>query len=112
VENSEPSLLAQEWIASVHDDGADTSAEAKGTSALAVVSSAVTPRRSSTRAARTNYSGYRSGYLERKGEICSHTKEGKRHEIIPREFLFEVENRKYDEDRDRDYLLNDLELKS
>src|SRR5580658_9530282 len=60
----------------------------------------------------TRYSGHRSGCLERKSEKSSDAEEGKRHEIIPGELLFEEEDCKYDEDRDRDHLLNDLELKS
>ena len=61
--------------------------------------------------ARPTYSDHGSRCLERKGEECSDTEEDECHEMIPGEFLFEEENRKYDEDRDRDHLLDDLELK-
>src|SRR5208337_4581979 len=53
-----------------------------------------------------------SGCLERKGKECGDTEEGERDEIIPSEPLFEKQNREHDEGRDRDYFLNDLELKT
>ena len=62
--------------------------------------------------ARISHSDDGSGRLERECEKSSDAEEGKCHEIIPGELLFEIENRKYDEDRDRDHLLNYLELKS
>src|SRR5665213_764235 len=50
--------------------------------------------------------------LECESEECGHAEKGERHEIIPREFLFQKQDCKHDEDDDRDNLLNDLELKS
>src|ERR1019366_7519829 len=49
---------------------------------------------------------------ERKSEECSHAEKGECHEIIPCDFLIQIQDRKCDEDDDRDNLLNDLELKS
>src|ERR1035438_10821155 len=57
-------------------------------------------------------SGGRSGRLERKGEERGQSKKDERHEIIPREFLFQEEDRESGEDEERDNLLNDLELES
>src|ERR1022692_1385618 len=50
--------------------------------------------------------------LECKGKECSDSQKRERHEIVPRELLFEKEDREHNEHRDRNHLLDDLELKS
>jgi len=61
---------------------------------------------------RTNYSDNGPRGLERKGKECGDTEKGKGHEIIPGELLFEKQDREHYEHRDRDHLLNDLELET
>lgn len=48
--------------------------------------------------------------FERKREERRHAQEGERHEIIPREFLFQKEYGKHDENADRDDFLNNFKL--
>lgn len=55
-------------------------------------------------------SGSRSRDLERTAEERGQAEKGKRHEIVPREFLLQKQGRESYEDHESDSLLNDLQL--